>query len=104
MSNDKTFLRTEPFGEYSCPYCARYRHVGHAESCQITRLRSLASSLAGALRDCLREVDACIRVLAREGIIQSENVGKDKRDKFRKALAEYEAANPARPPASEPGP
>jgi hypothetical protein len=71
---------------------------------EVVRLRSLASSLAGALRDCLREVDACIRVLAREGIIQSENVGKDKRDEFRKALAEYEAANPARPPASEPGP
>jgi hypothetical protein len=39
--------------------------------------------LRAALQDCLSELEAAVNMLAREGVIHSPNIGKNKRDGFR---------------------
>jgi hypothetical protein len=47
-----------------------------------------AQRVEQALRECLVELEAAVLLLAREGVIHSASLGKDKRDGFRAALSQ----------------
>ena len=46
-----------------------------------------SAKIEEALVECLKELEAAIKILAREGIIHSTDLGKETRDGFRAALS-----------------